>query len=380
MDVAPDIDDPDVTHHDEDDDPGSLIGDEVEYDLGPDDDPGTGPGEDPGGEDPDDGEEPPPGMRPPVRLAPVLVCLRNEINARWPNRDRASDGWIGDTAHQATKSDHNPDHDNSVNALDVDRDGIDPQLVVRRAIVHPSTQYVIFDRTIWSRTRGFTPSRYTGSNPHTKHLHVSVSHSPELENSRRAWGIDAGVPTKPLKLGDRVLRTGCTGADVRELQALANTLGAKPPLTVDGDFGSRTEAWVSGFQKAKKLTVDGLVGPKTVAALRTASTPTPAKPSTTAKPPTPAKPQTKPPAKPPTKPPAQPRREPGSRTLRRSATGDDVGFVQRFIGERRCGTADGEFGTRTEAGVRWYQKMQGLTADGAVGPRTWRKMGVQVRY
>ncbi|MFF0174173.1 peptidoglycan-binding domain-containing protein [Micromonospora profundi] len=374
MDRGPGIDDPDITHYDEDDDPGSLIGEEIEYDLGPDDDPGI----DPGWEEPDDDEEGPPSLRPPVRLAPVLVCLRNEINARWPNRDRASDGWIGDTAHQATKSDHNPDQDNSVNALDVDRDGIDPQLVVRRAIAHPSTQYVIFDRTIWSRTRGFTPSRYTGSNPHTKHLHVSVSHATDLENSRRPWGIATAAPTVALKLGERVLRKGSTGGDVRELQTLANTLGAKPPLAVDGDFGSRTEAWVRDFQKAKKLTVDGLVGPKTVAALRAANKPEPAKPSTPPKPSTPAKPAT--PAKPQSKPPAQPRRTPGSRTLRRDATGDDVGFVQRFIGERQCGKADGKFGARTEAGVRWYQKMQGLAADGVVGPRTWRKMGVKVTY
>ena len=37
---------------------------------------------------------------------------------------------------------------------------------------------------------------------------------------------------------------------------------------VDGDFGSNTEAQVKAFQKAKKLTVDGIVGAKTIAALK----------------------------------------------------------------------------------------------------------------
>ena len=73
-------------------------------------------------------------------LAPSLVQLRNEINRRWPNRDKTSDGWIGDPAHQATKSDHNPDSKGCVHALDIDKDGIDPWLVVGQAIKHPATQ------------------------------------------------------------------------------------------------------------------------------------------------------------------------------------------------------------------------------------------------
>lgn len=57
-------------------------------------------------------------------LAPSLAVLRAEINARWPGRDKASDGWIGDTAHQSTRSDHNPNSRGSVNAIDIDEDGI----------------------------------------------------------------------------------------------------------------------------------------------------------------------------------------------------------------------------------------------------------------
>ena len=41
-------------------------------------------------------------------LAPSLVHARAEVNAGWPGRDKTSDGWIGDTAHQSTGSDHNP--------------------------------------------------------------------------------------------------------------------------------------------------------------------------------------------------------------------------------------------------------------------------------
>ncbi|MGW1061632.1 peptidoglycan-binding domain-containing protein [Micromonospora rubida] len=327
------IDQVDVDRTPEDDDPGGRIGEAVEYDL-------FAAEEEP---------SPEPAGLVAFHLAPTLRLLRDEIDRRWPHRDRASDGWIGDAAHQAGTSDHNPDADDrSVNALDVDRDGIDPPLVIRKCIAHPSTQYVIFDRTIWSRTRGFAPARYTGSNPHDKHLHVSVSHTPSAERSDRSWGIvTAPVP----KLGDRVLRRGSRGSDVRELQTVAGRLGAR--LAVDGDFGAATEAWVRTFQQSRKLAVDGVVGPWTVAALREATRP-PA--------PTPAG------------------RAPGSRTLRRGTDGDDVAFVQRFVGERRCGRATGAFDARTEAGVRWYQGMRGITVDGVVGPQTWRQMQVKVAY
>ncbi|MFR9779112.1 peptidoglycan-binding domain-containing protein [Micromonospora sp. MS34] len=282
-----------------------------------------------------------------VHLAPALRVLRDEINTRWPHRDRTSDGWIGDAAHQARRSDHNPDaDDSSVNALDVDVDGIDPLLVVRQAITHPSCQYVIYNRVIWSRTRGFTAARYTGPNPHNMHLHVSVSHTRTLEDSTRPWGIAAA---KGLKLGDRVLRDGCRGGDVRELQTLANRLGAG--LTVDGCFGAKTATWVRAFQKARALAVDGVVGAATVAALRKAGIPP--------------------------RPPAG--HAPGTRTVRRGCAGDDVGFVRRFIGSR-CGGPGTDFDAGAEAGVRWYQRMRGLTADGIVGPITWKQMGVRVTY
>lgn len=283
-----------------------------------------------------------------VHLAPALRVLREEINTRWPHRDRSSDGWIGDADHQARRSDHNPDGDDrSVNAIDVDVDGIDPLLVVRHCIGHPSCQYVIYNRVIWSRTRGFTAARYSGANPHNKHLHVSVSHQRSLEDSQRPWGIAASPATR---LGDRVLRDRCRGSDVRELQTLANRLGAR--LTVDGDFGPRTAAWVRAFQKSRALAADAVVGPATLAALRQA-----------------------------TKPPAPPTGQvPGCRTVRRGSSGADVAFVKRFVGARRCGPPGTEFDELTEAGVRWYQRMRGLTDDGVVGRLTWTQMGVRVTY
>ena len=58
----------------------------------------------------------------------------------------------------------------------------------------------------------------------------------------------------------KTLRKGDIGEEVRTLQRL---LG----VTVSGDFSAKTEAAVKSFQNGNSLTADGIVGPKTWAAL-----------------------------------------------------------------------------------------------------------------
>ncbi len=61
-------------------------------------------------------------------------------------------------------------------------------------------------------------------------------------------------------------------------------------------------------------------------------------------------------------------------------SGDDVRYVQRWIGERRCGKADGVYGPNTREGVIWYQKMRGIAASGVCDRDTWRNLRVAPRY
>ncbi len=62
-------------------------------------------------------------------------------------------------------------------------------------------------------------------------------------------------------------REGSQGFAVRELQNLLNGKGF-PVGAVDGVFGAKTKKAVMAFQRAQGLDPDGVVGPKTWAALR----------------------------------------------------------------------------------------------------------------
>lgn len=74
-----------------------------------------------------------------------------------------------------------------------------------------------------------------------------------------AFGTTAPTSTSELYMfGDR-------GPEVIRLQTALNKKGAH--LLVDGDFGRNTQAAVMAFQRDHDLIADGVVGPKTLAAL-----------------------------------------------------------------------------------------------------------------
>ena len=81
------------------------------------------------------------------------------------------------------------------------------------------------------------------------------------------------TPQQPVtpttyKYGDRNLKKGCEGDDVKELQEKLLKLGySLPKYGADGDFGNETDAAVRQFQKDNKLFQDGVVGSKTYAAI-----------------------------------------------------------------------------------------------------------------
>jgi hypothetical protein len=144
-------------------------------------------------------------------LVPSLGQLRTELNRIAPNRDRSSDGTIGDSAHQSRVSDHNDDEvgrvpirdadsKHEVHAIDLDTDLREPNLTMEMVVQHvlarcrsgaeKRLRYVIYNRRIWEASNGWKQRSYTGDSPHTEHAHFSASYETKLEASTASWHLE----------------------------------------------------------------------------------------------------------------------------------------------------------------------------------------------
>lgn len=98
-----------------------------------------------------------------------------------------------------------------------------------------------------------------------------ISPSGSLRQTRRchnficAW-LD--TPACPYPEPSALIGRGNVGDGTRWLQYMLNLRGAHPPLTVDGIYGGKTYAAVVTFQTAHGLKADGIVGALTRAALK----------------------------------------------------------------------------------------------------------------
>jgi hypothetical protein len=127
---------------------------------------------------------------PKPKLSKAAEQLRSEINAKYPKRDKRSDGWIGDTAHNARKSDHNPDKQGWVRAIDIDADLVKgsskeswlfaEQIKTIALKGDKRISYVIHQHRIASPKQNWTWRVYKGSNPHVSHIHISFTEAGDL--------------------------------------------------------------------------------------------------------------------------------------------------------------------------------------------------------
>ena len=134
---------------------------------------------------------------------------------------------------------------------------------------------------------------------------------------------------------------GATGPVVRWAQYLMDrdTLNDKQ---IDGIFGPVTKAAVEKFQHERGLTVDGVVGPHTWAALGGDG-------------------------------PEPPTLADGSQgtVVKRLQTALNEGRGQFVPGSDPVLAVDGIYGAKTAANVRGAQQMGGIPVDGIVGLQTW---------
>lgn len=210
------------------------------------------------------------------RLAKGLERLRDQVNAKYPGRSKASDGSIGDTAHSARKSDHNPDAGGVVRAIDLTHDprnGFDSYRFAEHLlrVQDPRLSYVISNGRIGSGPRGPSPGiwrKYTGSNRHDHHVHISTV-AGSLGDDTRDWDI-GGNAVKPQPAAPEVLpvlRSGDRGAEVTKVKTMLKAKGVTVSMW-DDIFDNETKLGVMLFQLRRGLVDDGIVGPQTWKALQ----------------------------------------------------------------------------------------------------------------
>jgi len=160
----------------------------------------------------------------------------------------------------------------------------------------------------------------------------------------------ASSPTRATHLGDRTLRPGTSGPDVRELQQALGKAGFR--VKVDGNFGTGTLRAVKRFQRASRLTPSGTVGRRTVAALKRALRGTSANANGGFDPDNPDSEDS--------------HHSLGDRIpVKRGMSGHDIKVLQDFLSRAGFKVGiDGEFGASTEKAVEKFETAQSRPVDG----------------
>ncbi|WP_328899691.1 MULTISPECIES: peptidoglycan-binding protein [unclassified Streptomyces] len=149
-----------------------------------------------------------------------------------------------------------------------------------------------------------------------------------LKLSGSSSGGGSSTPSTPSAAWP-VLKSGSKGTDVRSAQQLLIARGYS--IAADSSFGPATRAAVIRFQKAHGLAADGVIGPNTWSKLIV--------------------------------------------VVKYGTKGNAVKAAQNQLKVYGYSLAvDGSFGAKTKAATLAFQKKYHLTADGVIGPNTWRTL------
>lgn len=211
--------------------------------------------------------------------------------------------------------------------------------------------YVIWNRKVWKSYRNIESwQTYTGSHPHTDHIHFSFAWDGACKRTswwtgRAATSINTSgcstpqltVATEFTPVKDIVLKLGSTGSAVRLAQSNL------PGVAVDGEFGPLTQAAVKTFQSKYGLSVTGTVNRATWNKMEQLQYPLIKFRKTV--------------------------------ILKKGDSGIAVKKAQWALRMPKTGYFDDEMFQR----VRRVERKYGLTANGVIGPLTWAALDEELR-
>ena len=205
------------------------------------------------------------------RNSKATAKLLAQVNAIAPERNKKTDGSIGDTEHAKRKSDHNPNAAGVVCAIDITHDpkhGVDGEALANalRTSGDPRINYIIFNKRIAGNGKGWNWRKHTGA-PHSFHVHLSVKQDPALYDDGRPWKLDAlkaAAPAKSVLLPEAELKPAkpsetvnvnrpLTEPEIREAQDLLRKLGYTDVGETDGVWGANSKGALTKFCDANRL-------------------------------------------------------------------------------------------------------------------------------
>jgi len=131
-------------------------------------------------------------MKPLVKKAsPAAIAVLRQATALFPKRKKLSDGLLPSAAHR--KQNPNSDHNTGL-AVDLTHDpegGIDCADIFEKLKEDERVTYLIFQGKIWSKDKAKSGNRiYSGTNPHNKHLHISIHPDKSGDTSPWFWWLN----------------------------------------------------------------------------------------------------------------------------------------------------------------------------------------------
>ena len=220
-----------------------------------------------------------------AKLCAAGVTLRDQVNKRWVSRDKASDGWIGDSAHAARDgwgtngkgSYHNPDPRGIVHAIDLDEDflGKGKGEKVAKDFAEELAAYcragkdggriahIVYEGQVASATANNWHFRGSGYG-HFQHIHISFTN--RADNDGRKFDLpifktEPVIPKPSNKIpaypGRTKLQYKAKNKDVKELQKQLIKKGFSIPNGPTEFYGDQTSAAVKRFYASIGKVRDG---------------------------------------------------------------------------------------------------------------------------